>query len=96
LADSAVGSVGRLDYSILAQPPTVHDLLLQKSNGTLELVVWDEKMTGGTDAVTVNLGGPFASVRVYDPTVGTSAVQTLNNVTSVSLTLSDHPNIIEI
>jgi hypothetical protein len=32
----------------------VHDLLLQKSSGTFELVVWDERpLTQGSDAVTV-------------------------------------------
>jgi len=96
LTDTGGGTLGRLDYTIPDQPPTVHDLLLQKSNGTFELVVWDERAPGGTDVFTVNLGSTFTSVRVYDPTVGTSAVNTLSHVSSVSLTLSDHPNIIEI
>jgi hypothetical protein len=37
-----------------------------------------------------------ATVKVYDPTTGTSAGQTLHGVTSVPLTLSDHPVVIEI
>ena len=32
----------------------------------------------------------------YDPTTGTSPIQTLADVRSISLTLSDHPVIIEI
>ena len=33
---------GQLNYSIRSQPATVHDMLLQKSNGTFELAVWSE------------------------------------------------------
>ena len=50
----------------------------------------------GSDDVTVKLGAAQASVRVYDPTLGTAPVRTLANVGSVPLTLSDHALIIEI
>ena len=33
----------KLDYSILDKPTTVHDLLIEKSDGTLELAVWGER-----------------------------------------------------
>lgn len=87
---------GVLPYSIPNRPATVHDLLLQKSDGTFELVLWGERFTGGSDDVAVNLGRPYASVRIYDPTTGTSCVQTWAQVDSVSLTLSDHPVIVEV
>jgi hypothetical protein len=80
---------------IPAEPETLHDLLLQKSDGTFELLVWSELLTG-TSEVTVDLGGLHGKVRVYDPTSGTTATQTLNNVHSVRLTLSDHPVVIEL
>jgi hypothetical protein len=89
-------SAGQVNYSIDGQPATVHDLLLQKSNGTFELVVWGERFAGGSDNVTVNLGKMYAKVNTYDPTIGTSAIQTLTNVSSVSLTVSNHPVVIEI
>ena len=60
-----------------------------------ELVIWDEKVKG-SDNVKVNLGRTFAAVNVYDVTVGTTPTQTLANVNSVSLELSDHAVIIEI
>jgi hypothetical protein len=44
----------------------------------------------------VDLGGIHPSVKVYDPTTGASPIQSLTDVRSVSLTLSDHPVIIEI
>jgi hypothetical protein len=97
LADSGSARPrGALNYSIANQPATVHDLLLQKSNGTFELVVWGERFSGGSDDVTVSLGAASAAVRIYDPTTGTSPTQTLTNVGSVALTLSDHPVIVEI
>jgi hypothetical protein len=35
-------------------------------------------------------------VRIYDPTTGTSPTQTLTAANSVSLTLGDHPLIVEL
>ena len=37
---------GKLGFSIPGQPATVHDMLLQKSNGSFELIVWDERVKG--------------------------------------------------
>ncbi len=96
LADTNTMAPGSLNYSIPNETVTVHDLLLQRSDGTFYLVVWDERASGVMDNVTVNLGGSHASVNVYDPTNGTSAVQMLSNVSSVPLTLSDHPLILAI
>jgi hypothetical protein len=96
LADTgAIAIPGHLVYSIPAQPTTVHDLLLQKKNGTFELAVWNEKATG-SNSISVNLGIVFAEVRVYDPVQGITPTQTLANVNSVQLILSDHPVIVEI
>lgn len=91
LADTRSRAPGKLDYVIAGEPATVHDLLLQKSDGTFALAVWDEKPTGGSDAITVDLGVARATVTVYDPTTGTSPSQTLHAVRSVPLTLTDHP-----
>jgi hypothetical protein len=84
---------GKLDYSIPDQPATVHDLLLQNSNGTFQLIVWDERLKG-QDRVTVQFGGMHASVTIYDPTVGTDPVETETDVSSVAITLSDHPLVV--
>ena len=96
LADSgSIATPGKLRYSIPNQPATVHDLFLQKSNGTFELVVWSEKASG-TSSVTVKLGATCGSVEIYDPIIGTTATRVLSNVDSVNLTLTDHPVIVEI
>ena len=71
LADSIdTADPGSINYSVIDQPATVHDLLLQKSDGKFELVVWGERFTGGSDNVTINLGKSFSTVRIFDPTVG--------------------------
>ena len=96
LADKpTVAPPASLGYSIIDEPATVHDLLVQKSSGILELVIWDENVRGG-DKVVVNLGRTYATVNIYDVTVGTSPTQTLTDVNSVTLNLNDHALIIEI
>jgi hypothetical protein len=86
---------GQLNYSIPGQPPTVHDMLLEKSNGTFELVVWSERLKGA-DEVTVHLGRRYPAVKVYDPTIGTEPIRDAGRVDSLKLTLSDHPLILAI
>ena len=96
LADQgSLAKPGRLDYSLAEQPATVHDMLLQKSDGTFELVIWGERLKG-SDEVTVRLGGAYARVNVYNPTTGTEPVETRGPVDSLKLTVSDHPLIIAI
>lgn len=91
LADrGTAGPLGRLDYTLTGVTPTVHDLLLQRGDGTFLLVVWAERVRG-TDEVTVRLGRPRRAIKVYDPTVGTEPVRELAEAESVPLTLSDHP-----
>lgn len=92
--DTPTASAGALNYAIANQPSTVHDLLLQKSNGAFQLVVWGERVAG-TDNVVVSLGSP-ATVKIYDITVGDTPIQTLTNATSVPLTVTDHALILEI
>ncbi|MGO9837721.1 MAG: glycosyl hydrolase [Polyangiaceae bacterium] len=91
LADTGARTPGKLNYSIASEPATVHDLLLQKSDGTFDLLVWDERLAGGMDSVTVDLGTSRATVTIYDPTTGTAPTQTMSDVSSVPLMLTDHP-----
>lgn len=96
LADQgAPAKPGQLNYSIAEQPATVHEMLLQKSDGTFELIVWGERVKGSDD-VTVQLGATYPTVKIYDPTIGTEPVKLLNGVDSLKLTLSDHPLILAI
>ena len=96
LADNGtLAKPGHLDFAIVNQPETVHELLLQHSEGTFQLIVWDERLRG-QHRVTVQLGVMPASVRIYDPTIGIEPVRTPTNVSSFELALSDHPIVIAI
>ena len=85
----------RLEYTIANQPETVHDLLLQRSDGAFQLVVWGERLTG-EDRVTVRLGRSFAGIRIYDPTRGTAPVEKLAKAETLDLILGGHPLVIEL
>jgi hypothetical protein len=95
LAAPSARQGARPDYSIASPPPTVHDLLMEKVNGSFDLAVWNERPSGGSDTVTVTFAAAHPTVNVYDPITGTAPTQSLANVTSVMLTLSDHPVIVE-
>ena len=96
LADNGtLAKPGHLDFAIVNQPETVHELLLQRSETTFQLIVWGERLRG-QDRVTVQLGVTPASVRIYDPTIGIEPVRTPTNVSSFELALSDHPIVIAI
>jgi len=96
LADKGtLAKPGELEITIPDQPRTVHDLLLQHSDGTFQLIMWDERLSG-QDRVTVRLGLTPASVTIYDPTIGVEPVGTLDKISSLELTLSDHPVVIAI
>lgn len=86
---------GSLDYTISDCLETVHEMLLQRSDGAFQLIVWDERLTG-QDHVTVRFGTPLSSVKIFDPTTGTDPVRMLENVNALELMLSDHPLVIAI
>ncbi len=96
LADTAPPArPGALDYAIVDQPDTVHDLLLQKSDGVFYLVAWGEQVRGTND-VTITFANRQRAVRIYDVTAGTTPLSTQADIGSLHLSLSDHAMIVEI
>ena len=93
--DQSIADPGRISFSIADKPETVHTLLLQKSDGTYCLVVWGEEYLGGTDNIEVRLGDTYSSISVYDPTVGTEAVETLTDTNVIPLEMSNKPFILQ-
>jgi len=95
-----------LDYTISNMPSSGNQLLLEKGNGTFDLVVWSEaqiwdpntqqEVAAPDHIVTVNFGHVEGTVLVYDPLVGTSPIATYTNVSQIQLDLNDHPLIIEV
>jgi len=110
LADAGPGastfSPAALGYSVTGLPATGDSIALQKSDNTYEIAVWNEpkiwnqstgtEVTAAVQNVTVQLGGTYASVKVFDPLSSTAAVSTLHNVSSVQLGLTDHPMIVQV
>lgn len=93
--DSSTFALGTLDYSIPNQPTAVHDMLMQKSDGTYLLAVWGEK-TAGQDVATVKFGNTERIAKIFDPTKGSAAIESHFDVDSITLTLDDHVLIIEL
>lgn len=89
-----VSRPGKLSYSIPNLPETAHHLLLQKNNGKFMLVVWAERVKG-EDEVKITFE-KAVSGKVFDPTLGSLPVSSVENARALTLTLSDHPMIIEI
>ena len=79
---------------------------MEKSNGSYDIAVWNEpqiwneatgtEITAASTKVTVQLGHTYGTVEVFDPMVSATPVSTLSNVSSVQLSLTDHPLIIEV
>lgn len=105
-AAKASFSAGTLNYSIDGLPSSARSLLTEKSDGSYQIIVWNEPdiwsqssdtaIQATTTAVKVNLGASFGSVKVFDPVTGTTAVKSLSNVSSLTLDVVDHPVIIEV
>ena len=110
LADEGAGATSfapaALDATITGLPASGSALTLQKSDGTFDVVIWDEPkvwdlasrsaVTPPSTAVTVDLGASYGTVRVFDPLVGSAPIQTLTNASTVQLDLAGHPYIIEV
>jgi hypothetical protein len=93
--DKMLAQPGRLGYSMYQEPTTVHDLLLQKSSGAFDLIIWDERSSGG-DTVTVTFPVAHDEIRLFDITRGTNPIKVFNSVRSVGLSLTDHAVILSI
>ncbi|WP_426610894.1 beta strand repeat-containing protein [Bradyrhizobium sp. McL0616] len=109
LNDDGTGSgqpTSPLNYTLSNMPDSGNSMVLGKSNGAYDLVVWAEpkvwdpntntEISNPSQTVTVQLDGVHQSVKVYDPTGGTDPIATYTNVSSFTIPVSDHPIIIEI
>ena len=83
LADDGKGGLqptDPLNYTLSNMPATGNSMVLGKSNGAYELVVWaepklwndatDTELSNPTQTVTVNLGAVHHTVKVYDTLTG--------------------------
>ena len=81
-------------------------LLLEKSNGTFDLVLWTEPViwNSSTDSeiaapianTTVDFATTQKTVLIFDPLLGSAPIAAYLNVGSISVALTDHPVVVEI
>lgn len=80
-------------------PVDVHDLLLQKNDGELWLIIWGECIDIG-HKIILKLPSEAVTVTIYDPTVGTNAVghhiRKKKKEFTFPLEISDHPVLLRI
>ena len=109
LADDGKGGhtpTASLNYTLDNMPASGNSMVLGKSNGAYELVVWaepkvwndatDTEIANPTISVTVNLGSVHHLINVYDPLKGSSPIATYTDVSQIVVPITDHPLIIEI
>jgi hypothetical protein len=91
---SAAGSFapGSLNYTLSNGGDS--SVLMQKSDGTYWLSVWNE--TAGAHTDTLTLGSTASQIQVFDPLTGTNAVQTASNTGTVTFNVSDSPVLVQI
>jgi hypothetical protein len=94
-----------LAYTITA-PSSVHQTLLQKSDGRFFMLIWNEVLSyDSVNKVDLNVapvattlglqGGPF-DVRVFDPNVSPNAQSSQSGVTSLNLMVPDQVMVVEL
>ena len=97
---------GSLTYAVANLPTAGNQLLLEKSNGNFDLVLWSEaqiwnpntasEVVAPTATSTVQFGQTQKVVLVFDPLTGTAPIAAYLNTQSVQVTLADHPLVIEV
>ncbi len=94
---------GTLQYQINGNITNLHHTLLQKRDGTYELVLWlsvpsynSGKDLNSSQPVTLQLGQRFGTVNTYDPSTSTNAVNSARYPNFVTLNVSDQPQVIEL
>ncbi|MCJ8518604.1 hypothetical protein ABID21_001484 [Pseudorhizobium tarimense] len=85
----------RLDYVVNPHLETVHDLLLQHSDGSFQLVVWGEALSG-ENIIEVRLRETAKHAELYDVTKGTAPFAVFQDLSEIELVVSDHPLVLKL
>ncbi|WP_158929520.1 hypothetical protein [Acidisphaera sp. S103] len=99
LTDTGTGSFtpGSLNYTLSGTQTGDSSVLIEKSNGQFWLSLWNETETANAPhTITVNLGITAATVIEFDPLTGTSSIASWSNVSTLQVSVPDHPVLLEI
>ncbi|WP_234681947.1 hypothetical protein [Bradyrhizobium monzae] len=104
--DGSAHTGADLNYTLSNAPSNTHTMLMNKSGAVSDLVVWADtigwdsatqtEITTPATTVTVNLGQVESAVYVYDPLTGTAPIAVYYNTSTIQISLSDHPLVIEV
>ena len=82
------------------------EMMIHKADGGYDLVLWSEpqnwdpaahqEITVPAQSVTVQLSQPVGGYSIYDPLQGATAISSGNATSTISVSVTDHPIIIEL
>ena len=107
MADTGTAPAASLTYSLTNMPAAAGNILFNKSNGTFWIAAWNPARLSGPTAppteitvppvaVGLTLGQTAKTIAVFDPWIGTTAVQTVSNAATMTFNLPDHPVLIQV
>ncbi len=96
LADSGSGALPSLAFlpTVTGLPAHAETLMLEKTDGTVDLAIWDEDAAVNA-TLTISTGGRSVQASVYDPLHGSTPAAAFNG-SSFNITLGTDPLIIAI
>lgn len=96
-ANAASFAPGSLSYTLSNTEAGDNSVLIEKSDGSFWLSLWNEtEAAGSPHTITVTLAAPADTIVEYDPLTGTSSIASWSNVSSVQVSVPDHPVLLEI
>ena len=93
-SDATTFATTPVAYSVSNLPSTKETVALQKSTGEMDILVWNESGSAPINVV-VQLPNTYPTVSVFDPMSGTAPIQTVTNVNSVTVAVSNYPMIVQ-
>lgn len=94
LHDTGSAAVDSLDYTLSGMTGNDRSVLLEKSDGSHWLALWDE--ADKPHNVSLSLRDAASRLSIYDPVSGTNATQTASNTRTATVTVTDRPILVEI
>jgi hypothetical protein len=95
-----------LRWSLSQTPPSVHRLLLQKSDGEFDLVLWQEipsydirsqsELANSPVAAVLTIGRQASSITLYEPSLQAASLKTYTHTSTAALQIPDHPLVVAI
>jgi hypothetical protein len=103
---STPAHLGQLRCSLSATNEQTNHLLLQKSSGEFDLVLWQEvssydyrrqaDIENAPLSSVLTLGEEASSITLYEPSLQAQPLRTYSHVTTVTLEIPDHPLVVKI